>query len=468
MMKHPSKTFANALLLVSLITTLACQKVFAANICDTGEIGLTKLDGSSGVGGTGHEVKGGEGEGSGVGGTGNGSGTGVGGTGDKIATNEGVTEAIGIITGFASICVNGVEFHYSKNTNVDNNGQPSNTRALEIGQVVHVEGIGHGQEVNARSISIQHVMSGPVTRILPSGHVIEVMGSVIDLSKASNQQKLNVGDHIMVSGLVKPNGNVQVTRIDKSSSNLPSFVTGLLDSHGKLAGVSIASANLTSEGAIKVSGQWDGKALIAKEVSEYKVSGKLNPASEFHIQGYLGFDSNHKPIVNGVEFDLSKNNRQFNDKILNDGKVIVVHGFADSEGKPVVTKVDLYKDDKVLDRGGHRTKQNEVIKPNNGSMGAESSRSSTSEKSANSETMKAERIEKTEQLEEVESVEKPEKVEKIEVPEKIEKPEKVEKIEVPEKIEKPEKVEKIEVPEKIEKPEKVEKPEAIEKPEKKN
>ena len=101
----------------------------------------------NGVGGTGAPARGG------VGGTGAPAQTaktpgGIGGTGVPVAEDGGVggtgapvadgTGIVGTITGFASICVNGLEVFYDENTPTNANGEPLGTGGLAIGQVVAI------------------------------------------------------------------------------------------------------------------------------------------------------------------------------------------------------------------------------------------------------------------------------------------------------------------------------------------
>ncbi|UUZ77687.1 DUF5666 domain-containing protein [Polaromonas sp. P1(28)-13] len=65
----------------------------------------------------------------------------------------GGTGIVGVITGFASICVNGVEVHFDAGTPVSDNGQPGSARQLAVGQVVAVRAAGAGAEVSARNIA---------------------------------------------------------------------------------------------------------------------------------------------------------------------------------------------------------------------------------------------------------------------------------------------------------------------------
>lgn len=91
----------------------------------------------------------------------------VGGTGTPILRPGGTggTGIVGTITGFASICVNGMEVHYGKDVPVSENGAPASSGHLAIGQVVAVEAFATQRGLQAGRISILNVFEGPLTAL---------------------------------------------------------------------------------------------------------------------------------------------------------------------------------------------------------------------------------------------------------------------------------------------------------------
>ena len=67
---------------------------------------------------------------------------GFGGTGDAVATSllpkdtQGGVAIIGVVTGFASICVNGEEVFYDESTPVYDNGMAARLSSLATGKMV--------------------------------------------------------------------------------------------------------------------------------------------------------------------------------------------------------------------------------------------------------------------------------------------------------------------------------------------
>lgn len=470
-------------LIVTLFWLVCGFSAEAGNICDTGGVDLVKDGGNSntapskikakgGIGGTGHgEDKGGIGgtgiSDDGIGGTGILPHGGIGGTGWREVKADQQSLIIGVVTGFASVCVNGVEVHYDNQTPVDDNGVSGNAQALQIGQTVYIKANGTGQEVKAQRISILHPLGGPVTRVDLARNKIDIMGKPVDISGAINRnQTIKIGDQMRVSGLGRQNGPLYATRLEPMPNGMQPFTRDI-------------------QQPMKTLGVKTGDML--------------------HVQGYAKNIGNDQININGITLSVPKN-LQLQPSDLK--SVAIARGKVSENGKVIAETIELNREEKILERGGKKSQNFEKIKQNKSSSSEkEQSKESTEtnkisdenslekisketkeieedtheaqEKSeersekAQERSQKAveklnEKIEKTEN-EKVEKAEKSDKSEKVERTEKIEKTEKAEKVEKPEKIEKVEKVEKsekVEKPEKIEKPEKTEKPEKVEKPEK--
>src|SRR6185369_3233583 len=118
---------------VAAISVLSlCSLAQAQDVCATKASAVNQAS-APGLGGTGVAS-------GGIGGTGIRTG-GIGGTG---ISNGGIggTGIVGVITGFASICVNGVEVHYGADTPVLADGRQAQAGDLAVGQVVAVSASG--------------------------------------------------------------------------------------------------------------------------------------------------------------------------------------------------------------------------------------------------------------------------------------------------------------------------------------
>ena len=116
---------------------------------------------------------------------------GIGGTGAPIAAARllpdagvGGTGIVGVISGFASVCVNGVEVHYNAQTPVSYNGTPAKLGDLAVGHTVVMTADLVGGQLRARGIAAFDLVSGPVDRFDPATQRVQVMGQIARLENA--------------------------------------------------------------------------------------------------------------------------------------------------------------------------------------------------------------------------------------------------------------------------------------------
>lgn len=219
---------------------------------DAGDAG-----GIGGLGGTGYSA-GGEG---GIGGTGR-----TGDPGNEGAGGIGGTGIVGTITGFASICVNGLEVHYDSDVPVSENGKASTARGLAIGQLVAVEAQASARGLEARQIEVIHALEGPVTRVDPATDQLEVMGAKVAVTHAAGQEQLATlkpGDWVQVSGHPAGADGIAASRIARIEARRDATISGRADETApQLGGVTI---DRRLHGELTVRGQWDGKRLTVRE-----------------------------------------------------------------------------------------------------------------------------------------------------------------------------------------------------------
>ncbi len=535
------------------LNLVAPAEVAAAPVCvsrdEVGMAGAAGLQFPGGIGGTGARTGGVGGTGvrsenGGVGGTGaplpqrpggtGGTGAvadgvdgtfidhgGAGGTGAPILRPGGTggTGIVGTITGFASICVNGLEVHFGKDVPVSENGAPASSAHLAIGQVVAVEAFAGKRGLQAGRISILNVYEGPLTALPNASAPLRVMGQPVRLAAGARvAEGLRPGEPVRVSGLRDARGEVVASRIERAPGLREASAIGAVDRAGSLQGLKLGT-RVAPAREVLVRGQWTGRQL---EVAQTRPDPSLPFAGRVQtavIEGLVQRSHAQQLVVAGIKVTLGQ------------GTVIVgkqpaalaldqrvrVSGVFSGKHELRATRVEFH-DDRAdnPDRGrsgrgsehgtrdaegsgdsghGGRDATSDRIESSDDHSGhggvddssgrdsaesvdksgksehvdtveqPESSNSGSSDRVEKVELEKVEKIEKAEKLEKVEKVEKVEKIEKADKPEKVEKiekaerPEKVEKIEKPEKIEKVEKVEKVERPETVEKVEKVEHPE---------
>lgn len=245
------------------------------------------IAGSSAEGGEGGQ--GGEG---GIGGTGHlppavSASGGVGGTGAPAAADgardvSGLMIApgdaigiVGVVTGFGSICVNGMRLDMHGTTPVSENGRRASAASLAVGQFVSIDARATEQGLQAHEIAIVHLMEGPVSE-RPGGG-IAVMGQPIDLlPNARVPDGLTPGTLVQVSGMRTPEGRIRATRIVRAPSLRDATVIGDISRDGagtrRIEGVMLKgeqAAALVSRdtGQVMLSGRWDGEALVTGQLA---------------------------------------------------------------------------------------------------------------------------------------------------------------------------------------------------------
>ncbi|HYC56594.1 MAG TPA: DUF5666 domain-containing protein [Candidatus Binatia bacterium] len=206
-----------------------------------GDAAGTVAGGQSGIGGTGRSASGIAGTGSGQSGTGatgrsdaiveDGPGSeesGIGGTGHSRAV-------LGTVTGFASVCVGGIEIQVDDLASLG--------AAPSIGDVVEVVGDGRGDSVRARSVRLHHIVAGPIDGVDERDNALRVLGQRIVLSgrtrtrdggaeRAATAADFDEGASVRVSGLRRADGSIEATRIEIAAGDEVTL-TGRLDEVSK-------------------------------------------------------------------------------------------------------------------------------------------------------------------------------------------------------------------------------------------
>lgn len=289
-----------AVALSLLIPSLAS----AANPCADGGSPVPVRRGpgdEGGVGGTGIETSAAAGSEGGIGGTGISNDAesegGIGGTGVQA---EAETAIIGTVTGFASLCVGGTEIHYDETTSVRLDGATAGADALAIGQVVQVVAAGSGDQVNALSIDVDHVVAGPVTMVDADKGRVEVMGQRVLLADTVGERSIEVvaadfvvGQWVRVSGLRRADDAVAATRIEMAAEG-EARVTGRLQladpERGRVGDVPVRLPAATSADAatsVVAVGRWVAGELVAERVVPDSMTTLRRRVRRVQIEGYV-------------------------------------------------------------------------------------------------------------------------------------------------------------------------------------
>ncbi len=267
----------------------------------------------------------------------------------------------GVITGFGSVIVNGVEFE-SSTADVTLDDSPSNESSLRIGMEVTVRSNG----TTASSITAADDLEGPITGIDAVAKSFSVMGQTVQTDNqtlfegTAGLAALAQGNIVEVSGLADSAGVIHATRVEmKTATADPSReieVKGTvsnLDSAGKTfklnaLTVDFVNATMKDFGAGGMSngqfvevkctlGNMTGSTLTAETV---ELEPGIDAAEDEHVEikGFItDYASNGSFKVNGMTVDASGLNVA---GLANDVEV-EVEGTANAAGVLVAVKVEV-------------------------------------------------------------------------------------------------------------------------------
>ena len=418
----------------------------------------------SGLGGTGHVE-----DGSGMGGTGHGDdGSGMGGTGSRAEAGSGMggTGVVGVITGFASVCVNGLEIHYGPDTPVYADGQSTSPSQLAVGQLVSVAASGKGSQLQARSISTVSALVGPVSWVAPDGGSFMAMGQLVHHSAPDAQGRFPVkpGDRVRVSAVRDGQGTLHATRIEPATVRDKPSVSGPVTigkgGVGRMAGLTVSGlpASLSSGTQVRASGDLRGGVLHVQNLEIAPQLAPLAASERIVLQGLT------QQARTADRLSLGYAEVKLEDGVAPaPGNWVRVEARREASGDLSAVRVFVDRGPEIFRRPGAKNHGTPRFGQDLNKVSTGSEQDIPTRAPATGERFEAAQGEKAEKTENAQSVERIEKAEKSE---RVDKAEKTERAEKAERVEKVEKVEKVERPEKIEKPEKPERPEKIEKPEK--
>jgi Domain of unknown function (DUF5666) len=319
----------------------------SGTICETQAALVNPNSNDSGIGGTGIRVaKNGNGGEGGIGGTGM-----VAGAKNPVFGDGGMggTGIVGVITGFASICVNGIEVNYDTTTPVWDNGKPSAISQLVVGQVVSVSVTEAGDQIRARGIGVIQAVVGPISVVNAATGELRVMGQRITAPRAE-LAALKVGNWLRVSGHRLVTGEVVSSHLQviPVQANAQAQVRGSArEVAGKFVKVGdilidlsaiSAPVKLLNEQEIWVSGMWHGQVLRASDIVVSPTLQGLGSVEKVVIEGYihasgsrsisLGSEllalSDRVQIVGGSRSELVTNRRvQISGRVGSDKRITV-------------------------------------------------------------------------------------------------------------------------------------------------
>jgi hypothetical protein len=235
---------------------------------------------------------------------------GIGGTGrpaGEAVADRGIggTGVFGTITGFGSICVNGLEVRVAPDATVQVDGAPATAADLRVGQVVAVRAAGATTDIWTDRIAVFHLVSGPIWAA--EADVLNVAGQVVALDGVTLRgTDLRPGTWVNVSGLRDLAGTIRATRID---GRAPGDVTvsGQVGEH--LGAAYIGALRLSFAGvpaaprgqALVVRGVMHGQTLSVSDVSAWLDRTQLSDEQRLLREGYVQVSAGRLRLGDGLE-----------------------------------------------------------------------------------------------------------------------------------------------------------------------
>lgn len=375
-----------------------------------------------------------------IGGTGSKTNGGIGGTGD-LAKGIGGTGIVGTITGFASVCVNGLEVHYDVATPVTANGMASAADRLAVGQVVAIEAGPSARGLEARRISVLHAVAGPVTEVRAGEGVIRVMGQKVRLgsdTRIAGQAiaSLRAGDTVQVSGLRNRQGEIEASRVQAVAELAEHSVIGPLQRGGRddlavddtlIHGV---GSGLRDGTEALVRGRWTGERMDGTAIQGDPARSAIGAADRVVIEGLVRSESGELR-VGEFPLSLSSDTRYAGGNDLRTDQRVRISGRLDRDGRVRVDRVEVERREASTSRRGGEDARG------SGSSG-DDARGEDRDRSGRGGGDRSDRDARDERGSGGDRGERPERAERPERPEKPERPERPERPEKPEKPERPE------------------------------
>ncbi|MGI4945960.1 MAG: DUF5666 domain-containing protein [Janthinobacterium lividum] len=218
----------------------------------------------------------------------------------------GGTGVVGVITGFGSVCVDGLEIVLDQRTSVAIDGAPAPTMALRAGQLVSLVAADADAVPRTTSLAVRHEVVGPV-QAGGIGSLVVAGQRVLVEQDTQGDRRPSLGARVAVSGLRNASGAVVATRIDAAApegSSSPSvLVHGALvrDTSGlRLDGLRVrpaAGVPVPAPGPVTATGRLQDGTLVAEglesdllaasppaffgsDVGRYVVESYVDPAGQ--------------------------------------------------------------------------------------------------------------------------------------------------------------------------------------------
>jgi len=288
---------------------------------------------------------------------------GLGGTGQVAESGLGGTGIVGVVTGFGSICVNGMKVDYAPETPVQRDGEAVPHSALAVGQVVALQATGQGPRLQAERIAVLDAAVGPLGSVDVASGRFTVMGERATALERADLTGLQPGQWVRVSGQRLASGEIRATRVQAAAPG-GAWVSGPLSrtpaGAWQVGGTRIApgAADLPASAApgqeVGVLGVWAGDRLQARSITLRPTRAALGPVSDVVLQGYVHNLSGRELTLGFESFTLSNVLKVLGGQLeaLRSGQPVLVRGRLDAQQRLVVERLEFRNEG---GRGGNRS-----------------------------------------------------------------------------------------------------------------
>ena len=290
--------------------------------------------------------------------------------------------AIGTITGFGSVFVNGVKFE-TTNTDISLEGSATTQESLRIGMVVKVHGTINPDGITgtADTLAAEEEVKGIIDDII-NGSALSVLGQTIQIAPDTRFEgfsvltELQIGDAVEVSGYFKQEGIIAATRVEKRDTLETLKVIGTvrdLDVTGKtftLAALVVDYSGAALDGftnnslhegdLVKVTAPagTGTTPLLANKIAIRSL--ELPDADEFELEGFVtdfvspaSFAVNHVPVhtdaatefEGGSAADIALGGKLEVEGVLNDG-VLTAESVSFAESIKLISRIETINVDR--------------------------------------------------------------------------------------------------------------------------
>jgi hypothetical protein len=226
--------------------------------------------------------------------------------------------AVGTVTGFGSVIVNGVAYDTS-GASITVNGAPATETNLEVGYVVVVlaDTADGSATPSASSIEFNHDVIGPITAVAIADNMLTILGQTVRVDDATvygdgidpgsidGLAALPAGQVLRISGLAGAQGELLATRIELGMAGTDLEVTGIASDVDTAArtlmigglAVNYSGASLEDFGGsdpangdrveAEGSGFGAGGELIADKLELKEIDLSLEDGDELEIEGLI-------------------------------------------------------------------------------------------------------------------------------------------------------------------------------------